>query len=247
MAVRAKTISIMATALPERTIPYKTGIKTALVQGLRLAFAAHPDELLRQTKITIDFPRTRADYPAIIVRFYERRIHNAGIGHVEYLPDSNGNLRAWGHYYWNGDIEFAISALSSHDRDLLADTIVELISMGEYQSYTRNFYQRIYTSDYVAYPAAEYTELVVAVDDFMGYGEQQNPAPWGAEDEMVYRTAYRVPALGSFYNVPPTDEAYGLIEYVDLYPYGSHGETLPEGEVIPTGNPSDPAEWYPDY
>ena len=58
--------------LPERTIKYKTYIKTALVEALRPVFVNHADEKLKNTRVTIDFPKERQQYPSVVVRFYEK-------------------------------------------------------------------------------------------------------------------------------------------------------------------------------
>jgi len=76
--------------IPITTIRYKTFVKQTVVSALRTVFTNHPDAILASTKTTIDFPFTEAEYPAVVVRFYERTIKNAGVGHEEYL--SSGEL-----------------------------------------------------------------------------------------------------------------------------------------------------------
>lgn len=71
--------------LPEQTIRYKTYAKQTLVDGLTKVFSNHPDALLQRTKASIEYPKTEVDYPAVVVRMYERDIQNAGIGHSEQI------------------------------------------------------------------------------------------------------------------------------------------------------------------
>lgn len=271
---------------PERTIPYKTYIKTALVQALREVFAAHPDALLQRTKVSIDFPTSELQYPAIVIRFFERTIRNAGVGHVEFLyldpfeiytvlirtPEGTktsetvasadltarvAELRDEGnvvtvlgldnrvykfrHYLYDGDIEFAVFALSSKDRDLISDTVVQTLSMPDMATYTENFFDRIYfpnvTSDPNDQPKWNYVNL--NTDQISGFGETQTPQPWLSEDQLVYTTSYRLGIYGEFYSLPPvtTPGGVGLIQHVNIYPYDhSVGETPPTGTV-------DPADW----
>src|SRR4051794_20431433 len=128
--------------LPEQTIRYKTHVKTSLVQALRQVFANHPDSILRSTKVTIDYPTSENMYPTVIVRFYERQVKNAGVGHVEYLfREGETRKDKFRHYLYDGDIEFAIYALSSKDRDLISDTLIQTLAMADMASYTNRFWE----------------------------------------------------------------------------------------------------------
>jgi hypothetical protein len=223
--------------LPEETIPYKTWVKTSIVEALKPVFANHPDEKIRGTKVSIDYPTSRAHYPAVIVRFFEQQIQNAGVGHVEYIliNDSDPYRVKFRHFLYKGSIEFAIFGLSSLDRDLISDTIVQTIAMSDMASYTRNFWDRIYFPDTSVKSDWNYVNL--NTDELMPMGEQQTPQPWLSEDQLVYQTGYRVGIYGEFYNLPPTVlPAGGVIEKVTVYPY------YPPDDPLPTGT-DDPADW----
>lgn len=235
----------MATISPQRTIHYKSYVKTALVQALRDVFTNHIDSLLAKTKVTIDYPLDRADYPTIIVRFFERDLRNMGVGHIESIRDANGVVTKYKHYFYTGDIEFGILALSSLDRDLLSDSLVEIISMGNLAGYTNQFFERIYapsseptSPDYDPYTGYHFINL--NTDQIQGFGENQQIAPWMAEDVLVYQCSYRIGITGEFYSLPPA-ATFGIIEQVDAFPY--MGEN---GDPVPTGKVADPAKWLTD-
>jgi len=299
--------------LPERTIPYKTYIKRSLVEALREVFANHPDTKLQRTKVSIDYPTSELAYPSVVIRFFERSVRNAGVGHVEYLYSrygsyilvvKNGDLvvkvesvdddevttkaagyRADGytvkifdqyqrvdkyrHYLYDGDIEFAVFALSSLDRDLISDTIVQTLAMPDMAAYTNNFFNRIYFPDPQTpansgdYEPGEWNYVNLNTDQISGFGETQTPQPWLSEDQLVYQTSYRVGIFGEFYNLPPISDvpAFGLISGVNLLPYnGAAGESKPNSEDGPdnTLNPPwseplplalsvnhyDPTQWH---
>src|SRR3954451_23970895 len=134
--------------LPEKTIPYKTYIKTALVEAMRGGFTNHPDAKLKSftddhgnrlgTKVTIEYPTSQNQYPAVIIRFFERAIESMGIAHIEYLYMDAEHNYVWPfrHYRYTGDIEFGIYALSSLDRDLISDAVVQALSMPDMAGYT---------------------------------------------------------------------------------------------------------------
>lgn len=236
----------MTNYLPQRTIKYKTYVKTALVQAFRAVFNSHVDTLLAQTKVGIDYPRRESDYPTLIVRFYERKLTNAGVGHVEHIevdgPDGNSlgtGVFAFKHYFYHADIEFAILALTSKDRDLLADSVVGTLAMGQLESYTNLFFERIYpTESQEKWPDSIWHMININTDEISGMGETQEATPWASEDDLVYKTSERVSAFGQFYSVPP-DLPKEYVEKVLLLPYVGGLEDVPEVEGI------DPSLWEP--
>jgi hypothetical protein len=226
--------------LSEKTIPYKTFIKQSLVEALHKVFDDHVDDLLKKTKVTIEYPTSEAAYPAIIIRFFERDIKNAGVGHSEILSIDNVHWK-FKHYLYSGDIEFSIHALSSLDRDLIADSLIQTLGMGDLTSYTEPFFKRIYNSN-ATHPKALFNFINLNTDTISGFGETQNKAPWDPEDVYVYQTNYRCGIYGEFYSLPPAPgQEVGFVEEVDQYPY------LQDLEDVPNPHPEDPAEWQPPF
>jgi hypothetical protein len=237
-----------APLIQQETIKYKTYIKEVIVEALRTVFSTHPDDIIRdKTKIDVDFPLDEVDYPAIIIRFYERSIRNAGVGHVEHLPTPTDPLRfyRYKHFLYQGDIEFAVYALSSHDRDLVSDALVQILTMGDTEPYTMAFLDRIYDppsrpdeNEGGAYDPSMDHMINLNTDQIQGFGETQTIAPWLPEDTLIYQTSYRIEARGEFYSRTPVSTTYGLVENVESYPYNADN-----GEPKPNPNPTDPAVW----
>lgn len=233
--------------LPERTVHYKTYIKTAVVEAFKDVFKHHVDELLGRTKVTIDYPRSGADYPALIVRFFEREINSAGIGHVEHitvdsptgLPEDPDRTFAFKHSFYKGDLEYVIKGLSSLDRDLISDSVVQTLAMGELEDYTNRFFNRIYPEEASGqYPDSIWHYINVNTDKIQGTGETQVPTAWGSEDDLEYQTSYRTPVFGEFYSVPP-NMPKDYVRKVLTYPY------IAGAEPIPQGDPSNSGVWLP--
>jgi len=234
--------------LPQVTVKYKTYVKEALVEALSEVFQHHKDNALARTKVTIDFPRTDADYPTLLIRFNERDIQNMGIGHIEHIhedgvtgepTDPLGGVYAFKHYMYHADIEFAIHALSSYDRDLISDTIVQTLAMGDLEGYTNRFFERIYPDERSGkYPDSIWHFININTDTITGGRETQSATPWQSEDDLIYETSYRAATMGEFYSVPP-DMPKEYVTKVLTYPYISGLEPLPEGE-----NP-DQSFWQP--
>lgn len=233
--------------ISQQTIKYKTYVKEALVQALQLVFTSHPDDLLRITKVGIDFPITEAMYPAVVVRFYERTIRNAGIAHEEHFEDPNqlGHFVKYKHMLYEGDIEFAIYALSSYDRDLISDAIVQVLTMGDVEVYSNQFLNRIYAPPSIvsenesgAYDPSIDHPINLNTDEISGFGETQTQVPWQSEDQLIYQTSYRINIHGEFYSRTPINHNYGVVERVDKYPYDPAA-----GETKPDPHPEDPSPW----
>jgi hypothetical protein len=246
--------------LPEQTIHYKTWIKTSLVEGLKSVFLNHPDNRIRTqpglgpngstlgTKVSIDYPTSELHYPAVVIRFFEREIMNAGVGHVEYLyVDDESKVYKFRHYLYNGDIEFVIFALSSLDRDLISDSVTQTLAMPDMAAYTNNFWNRIYfpsdegiTFEEQNRSRGRWNYVNLNTDRIAGFGETQTPQPWLSEDQLTYQTSYRVGIYGEFYSLPPIANipSFNKILKVNLYPYDDYILQEPP----PTGT-DDPAPW----
>lgn len=227
----------------QQTIHYRTYIKETIVEALRAVFAEHPDPLIRGTKITPELPMDRASYPAIIVRYFNRDLHNAGIGHHEWFlvtPDGYEPklYQKFRHFMYNGDVELKVLAMSSKDRDFLADALVQTIGMGEAESYTRAFLDRVYDANQEAEPQSLYHFINLATDQFSELGDQEQQAPWQEEDLLVYSATFRIPIFGEFYSRLLTDQtSYGLVSKVEVYPW------IKDIEPEPDPNPEDPNPW----
>jgi hypothetical protein len=228
----------------QSTIRYRTYIKETMVEALRQVFdGEHPDALLRNINVTPELPTTRSSFPAIIIRYFNRSLHNAGVGHHEWFrvtPDGYEPklFQKFRHFYYNGDVEFKVLALSSKDRDFLADALVQTIGMANAEEYTKAFIIRVYDSNQAAEPDSLYHFINLSTDEFQELGDQEQNAPWMEEDLLVYSATFRVPIFGEFYSRVLTDTtSYGFVEKVEVYPWIANIETEPNP------NPNDPSPW----
>jgi hypothetical protein len=224
----------------QQTVEYRTYIKQTVVEALRAVFSDHPDPLLKKTKVTVEMPTDEASYPAIVVRYYNRWIRNAGIGHYEWMLATPEGYepklyQKFKHFLYAGDVELKILALSSKDRDFLADAIVQTVGMADAETYTRAFLERVYNSDPEIEPGSQYHFINLKTDDFQELGDQETPAIWMEEDLLVYSATFRIPIFGEFYSRLLTDQtSYGTVEAVDLYPW------IPDVDEEPDHDPDNP-------
>ena len=116
--------------------------------------------------------------------------------------------------------------MSSLDRDLIADTIVQTIAMGNLTDYTNNFFSRIYPPNSAAIPDSAGHFININSDKITGFSENQTPVPWQSEDDLIYNVSYRAGVWGEFYSLPP-NIPFGYVEELFLYPYIDGIDPLP--------------------
>jgi hypothetical protein len=224
----------------QQTVQYRTYIKQTVVEALRAVFVNHPDPLIKSVKVTPELPTDEASFPAIIVRYYNRSLRNAGIGHHEWVQITPEGYepklyQKFKHFMYTGDVELKILALSSKDRDFLADAVVQTVGMAESEAYTKAFLDRVYNSDPELEPGSQYHFINLGTDDFQELGDQEAPAAWMEEDLLVYSSTFRIPIFGEFYSRLLTDQVnYGIVTAVDIYPW------IPDFEEEPNHDPDNP-------
>src|ERR1017187_9998963 len=76
--------------LPQATLQYRTFLKRSISEGLQNAFGLYEDETLEACKIGVEYQTSRVNFPNIVVKYFEKSLQNAGVGHKEW--GNNGEL-----------------------------------------------------------------------------------------------------------------------------------------------------------
>ena len=196
-------------------------------------------------KVTQEYPLQKVDYPCIVLNYQSSLVENAGVGHYEIFPDRDGVLRLWNHNRFEGTLQWNVYALSTLDRDLLADALVEVIRFGRLDTELTTFFGIIYPSggddDYIAL-----TQLMLNSDQMHGGGDSASLAPWQPEDVLVYSTSYTTELHGGYYNVIPSPELgfWTSIEIMAQMVGENGGVVNPIPEFASVG--WRPPKWYQD-
>jgi hypothetical protein len=211
----------MAVLRTEVPVAYKTTINRTIVMALKEVFtASYPDGDFQNLNITTDYPLTEIEYPAIVVKYNEQRVLNAGVGHREYFEDPFGGLREWGHRRFEGNLEFTIYALSPLDRDVLSDALIEILSFGRLDPLQNNFFIRVYGAEGVDVGVLGLLhQISVNTDEIEAQGEANQIAPWQPEDVLVYTNGYTTECHGGFYNTVRDTDPLGFIQNSTIIPY----------------------------
>jgi hypothetical protein len=228
----------------QQTIKYRTYLKEAVIEALRSVFVNHPDPNLTDTQVRLAYSLERANLAkSIIVRYYERSLQSAGVGHEEWQRVTDDGVtpelhQRFKHFLYKGDLEFEIVALAARDRDWMADALVNIIGMGETESYMQSFLNRVYNPNIGQEPESKTHAINLKTDDFTGTGDQEGRAPWLIEDVYVYRTSYRVEVFGEFYSRQVVGgTSYGMVTNIEVYPW------MTDIDPMPNPNPEDPGPW----
>lgn len=230
------------------TSRYTTYLQMSIVEALEAVFEAHPDPLLKDTKVRLPNSFQEVDYPLIVVEYHESDIGDAGIGHYEKGFDQvTGRWYKRQRLHYHGNIEFRISAMSSLDRDIIGDSLIQTIMMSNVEVYTSFFLSRIYHQEEFErlknLPAGTlgtahyYNYINMGSSLLHPTGNSAVPNPWGAEDALLYQKGYTMAIMGEVLSMPP-DITYNLLEKILAYPYVGGIDTLPTGT-------NDPAPWIP--
>lgn len=101
-------------------------VKRAVVTGVRNAFASSTLGTVdgSQFYIDIEYPTDTTKYPGVWVQFAVQNLARAGIAMETWTKDDRGEWGAIHEWSFDGRITLTIAALSSKDRDRLADTVI---------------------------------------------------------------------------------------------------------------------------
>lgn len=205
-------------------LAYRRFVVETMVSALRNVFTGDydRDRQFESLKITQQYPLKKIDYPSIVLEYVDRKVVNAGVGHIEWFNDNDNILRQWMHSRFEGTLNLNVYGLSPLDRDLLADALVEVIRFGRLDSQLVNLFDTIYGDPDANY-SLQFGQIMFNSDELYGKGNSATLAPWQPEDSLVYSTGYSIELHGGFYNTVITD----TFEYVSDVAVSSY----PEGEV----------------
>jgi hypothetical protein len=192
-------------------------VKRAVVTGLREAFrgtsmATQKDENA-QFYIDIEYPTAETDYPGIWVQFAIESLQRAGIAMEEWEKDEDNNWTSVQQWMFNGRITLTIAALTSKDRDRLADTVVAQLAFSRppdlvIRDKTKNTNQM--RGLISALNNNPYVQMTLNTDMVQSQGQTvSNGLPW-APNLLLYEDAYSMTCVGQFNIRYSHDGAFSL-------------------------------------
>jgi len=210
-----------------------------VIPGIRAAFDNDYDRepQLRDLRVSADYPLRKIDYPAVVVEYSPQRVVSAGVGHEEWFTDPAGHFRRWKHSRFEGTLTLRALALSTLDRDILADALAELVRFGDLEPQLNRFYEVIYpteqalfddVADGERYSWRLFGQLMLDSDQLMAVGNSATVAPWQPEDVLVYSGGWSMNLHGGYYNSYPRVDWRRVTRIViDAYAQDRLGHDLP--------------------
>lgn len=211
--------------LPEPVVLYKRLIKKAFIAALKTVYTEDyiDDPALQNMQITGAWNVLQFNPPQIVVNYQGNYVQNMGVGHSELWVTPNGierHLRR----RWEGIVSFDIYALSPTDRDIIYDSLTEVLSFGKLQGLMNNFFDYLYTHDF----GIDY-QIMLDEDEQRDKGDNTEQAWWQPEDVMIFTSGISMDCHGTFASVVRSaEEAIGFIDRIIVYPYVFGYEDQPD-------------------
>jgi hypothetical protein len=204
----------MATLRKEPKIMYKRLLRRAFVGALRAAYTVDyaDDPQLTSLHIVSDFNIEQVTFPMIAVKFTGGFVQNVGVGHREVWDDGTLHFR----YRWEGTIEFELFAQTPFDRDVLHDSLTEIIAFGKLDNLMANFCEYIYTHDF----GLDY-QIMLDESTLTDTGDSTVRAYWEPEDMLIFTGGVSLRCHGTFASVTRDSgfDTFAMVNRVTVYPY----------------------------
>lgn len=201
---------------------------STVVEALQAVFTdEYAEPQFQNLLITPEFPVTKQEYPSILVNVNIGTVENMGVGHSELFRTPAGTLHRWGHRYFTGTVDMTCYALTTVDRNILADSLINILSFGRWDSSLTPFINTLWGD-----PADDYSQLAamyqleLATDNIKGGGNGVGPVPWQTEDELLYSKRISLDFFGGFYSAV-TEDLSQFVQRIDIYPHIT-GDPEPE-------------------
>lgn len=196
-----------------------------VVSALREAFhSSYYEEQFRNLYISPDFPIRKERYPNVIVGVSISSVEDAGVGHVEQFPDSTGMMRKWNKSHFRGSINLTVSTLSTQDRDILTDALIEIIRYSRIRVSLHDFIHEMYDDQFAKTQRSGRFQLNLNHSTLSISGKSSAPAPWDTEDELVYSQQISVPFFGGSYNAQ-IEGSSQFVSRIDVHARYRSGES----------------------
>jgi hypothetical protein len=223
-------------------------IKTGTVQGLRDSLSG--TQLFDKSQkiyVSLDYPMEKIQYPGVWVQFSVSKLNRAGIGH-EITTQVNGKWVFIQEWMVEGRVTLTIVALSSIERDRLADAIIVSLAFArppdlvltdptQDTKENRGFITALDENPFIA--------VTLQLDTIIPGGQQVSQGtPWGDDAALVYEDSYSFDLVGHFNLEYSQDGIYTLANIIPAItisqtaqPYNSN---LWQNE--PSAQPINPAQ-----
>jgi hypothetical protein len=192
-------------------------VKRCVITGLREAFgnsslSGAADE---NFYIDIEYPTDITQYPGIWVQFAIEQLQRAGLSMETWTKDDRGQWGPIHEWAFNGRITLTIAAMSSKDRDRLADTVIAQLAFSRPPDLVIRDPRRDAKQMRGLITALDenpYVSMTLNTDQIQSGGQTvTSGTPW-AQNILLYEDNYSVACTGQFNIRFNYDGVYELVE-----------------------------------
>lgn len=161
-----------------------TPTKKLIIRALRATFNSfYPNDKLSSMNIDMEYPYKEEHYPGIWVRFSPSKLQASGLDPAQQTADEIFSV-----WYYEGTVSFTIIALSSKERDLISDGIIEAFAFAAQMPSASPFYATITSSDLI--------NMTLQSDILTPGGQTETiGTPWD-DDKIAYEDRYSFEVVG---------------------------------------------------
>lgn len=226
-----------STYLPEdvnEVVPGSPGgpveaVKRGVVQAFRTTLngSSFGSAAEGEIHVEMEYPLEKTHYPSLWVQFSLSDLAPGGMG-MGQRETATGNLMQT--MIYRGRVTLTLLALSSRERDRMADLIINALSFSRISNpniITENGYEETFSPLYQEFDKNPYVSITINSDKPNPMGQSISVGtPW-APDTLVYEDAYSFEVIGQFMLITENDGLYRLrridIDY-EVAPAGTRGD-----------------------
>ena len=201
-----------------------TPAKKLIVEGLRSTFTnLYPNERLASMNINIEYPYEREHYPGIWVRFVPSVVRASGLN-----PDVHTPTEIYAVWHFEGTFSLTILALTSKERDLIVDGLIEAYAFAHMMPSASVLYSTITASDLI--------NMTLQSDTLTPGGPTESVGtPWD-DDKLVYEDRYSFFAIGQVRSRTQPDVVFTNLSEIETFHTLANVDGAPDNSIDDDGN-----------
>lgn len=201
-----------------------TPTKKLVIRALRATFTnLYPDDKLANMNIDLEYPYLAEHYPGIWVKFSLHKIQASGLSPTQQTADEIFSV-----WYYEGTVTLIIMALSSKERDLISDGIIEAYAFASQMPSVSPFYAEINSSDLI--------NMTLQSDIITSGGQSETiGTPWD-DDKIAYEDRYSFEVVGQVRSRVQPDVVFTTLSEVEVFSSLTNVDGAPNNSVEDDGN-----------
>lgn len=201
-----------------------TPSKKVMIRALRATFTAlYPNTKLADLNIDLEYPYLEEQYPGIWVRFSPHKIQASGLDPTRHTDDEIYSV-----WHFEGTFNLMIMALSSKERDLISDGLIEAYAFATQMPSASPLYTTIQDSDLV--------NITLQSDILTSGGQTESVGvPWD-DDKIAYEDRYSFEVVGQVRSRVQPDVTFTNLSEIEVFGTLTNVDGAPDNSIGDDGN-----------